>query len=115
MKVNFDYAFLDDAGKPVSLAGQPATMKSCTIHALLHAKAEGEEGEPSAQKKRHRYGLAARISNHGSNTELAAGDVELIRSVIGAHHVLVCGPAMDLLEGNEPEKMAPKLTEVPKD
>lgn len=115
MKINFDYAFLDDKGKAVTLGGQPATFKMVAVESLLHAKAEGAEGEPDGKEKRARYDLAVRIKNFGAQAELSQDDIELLKSVLPANHALVVGPAMDLLEGKDPAvfKQEPKLAEAP--
>lgn len=111
MKVNFDHQFMDDNGKPVRHGTKPAVFKDLAVQALLHAKGDSE-GEPDAKEKRHRYDLAVRIQNFGSECLLNESDVNLLKAVMGnAYHTLVSGPAQYLLDGQEVPAF--KITEEP--
>lgn len=100
MKVNFDHQFIDNHGKAVKFGANPAVFKELAVSALLNVKGEGDE-EPSAKEKRHRFDLAVKIQNFGSQAELSDEDVNLLKAVMGNYHTLVVGPAMCLLEGIE--------------
>ena len=105
MKANFDYQFKDDKGNPIHLGPnkEPATMKNVSKMALLH----GPDKDQDMKIKRMRYDLAVKIHNFGSNAEMAAEEVSLLKEMIGASMVpLVVGPAMAILEGQEPPTLA---------
>ncbi len=105
MKINFDYEFKDDKGNPIHLGAEKnqATLRNVSVLALLH----GPDKDQGAKKKRHRYDLAIKIKTYGKETVLREEDVELLKEMIGVAMVpLVVGPAMAILEGQEPPALA---------
>lgn len=107
MKVNFKHEFKDENGKDIKHGVAPkAIFGALAVQALLNAKKDETQGEPGAKEKRHRYDLAVRIKNFGSEALLSKEDVELLSGVMGqAYHTLIAGPALFLLEGKEIPQM----------
>lgn len=103
MKVKFSHVFRDDSGKDIKHGiKEQAVFKDLAVAALLNAKREGQEGEPTGIEKRHRFDLSVKIKNFGDAAELSEDDVKLLKEVIGqAYHTLIAGPASYLLEGKE--------------
>lgn len=105
MKINFDYEFKDENGRPIVIGEkkEPATLKAVAKMSLLHGGDQGQD----AKQKRHRYELAAKIHNFGSSAVLDQDDIEMLKLMIGVAMVpLVVGPAMAILEGQEPLAIA---------
>ena len=125
MKVNFDHQFIDDNGRAVMSSGKPAVFKEIAVQALLHSASRVDEAgkpiEPGAREKRHRYDLAVKIRNFGSNAEIGPEDAALINATVGqGYHPLVAGAVSYLLEGKEPPKFSipqaePAPVEQPKE
>ena len=101
MKFNFDYQFIDENQKPITIGPlkDPATLKQVSVMALLHGPDQGHD----MSKKRQRYDIAVKIKNFGPQAELNDSDVTLLKEMIGVSMVpLVVGQSVAILEGNEP-------------
>jgi hypothetical protein len=93
---NFDTTFSTFDGEVIQSAGCPLTLKRASVDALMMPF--DDEKHISGEEKLKRYQLAVRI-NLGGDVELKAGEVSLLKLVIGkAYTPLVVGPAYIALE-----------------
>lgn len=97
MKMDFAIILKDLDGKPMTNAGQDATLRSVAIAALTAVF--NDETHLSGEEKFARYELARKIHSATPEEEFSVEEIALVKKLIGkGFPPLVIGPAFLILD-----------------